>query len=308
MHELLQNEEDYQDYLKALETPPLKTIRCNTLKISPEALKQRLEKKGWIVKQLFKEYPEYFVIESNLQPGELGRSLEHQLGYYYVQETCSMLPLFALQPQQYEHLLDLCAAPGSKTTQAAAIMQNTGFILANEKNIGRMKVLSANLQRCGASNVIITQQDGRDICENLDKIKIQFDKILIDAPCSGEGTFRSVPRSCMMWNINTVKKLNKMQKRLIQSALKLLKPNGEILYSTCTHTPEENEAVVNSILEEFQIEIIPITTLPKNFKVRQGITKWKDQNFKEELKDVIRIYPQDNNTEGFFLAKLRWKE
>ena len=308
MRELLDNEKDFNQYLVSLETQPRKTIRCNTLKITPEELKVRLEKLNWIIKQPFSQYPEYFVIESNLLPGELGRSLEHQLGYYYVQETCSMLSLFALQLQPHDRFLDLCAAPGSKTTQAASMMKNSGLIIANEVSLGRMKILSANLQRCGVSNSIVTQQDGVRLCERLNKINFQFNKILLDAPCSGEGTIKSVPRSHQMWNPNTIYQLSKIQKRLFQNIMPLLKKEGELLYSTCTHTPEENEGVLDALMEVYpELEVIPITTLPKELKTRPGIEKWKDQTFNPQVKHAIRVYPQDNNTEGFFIAKLRWK-
>src|SRR3989344_9158162 len=120
MHELLANEKDYEAYLESLKTSSLRTIRCNTLKISPHELKLRLESKGWKISQPFKTHPEIIIINSELQPGELGRSLEHQLGYYYAQELASMLPVIALNPKSNEIILDLCASPGSKTTQIAS--------------------------------------------------------------------------------------------------------------------------------------------------------------------------------------------
>ena len=249
-----------------------------------------------------------------LSPGELGRSIEHLLGYYYVQEISSMLPVIALNinsninQNSNETVLDLCASPGSKTTQIASSMNNQGLIIANEISLGRIKILSANLGRCGVTNTIITLKNGINLCENFYENNILFDKILVDAPCSGEGTLRSSPKTAIMWNINMIKKLSKIQKHLVESALKILKPNGTLIYSTCTHAPEENEEVIDYMLRLFsnkiKIEKASIS-LPKELKSREGITNWQNNSYSKEIKQCCRIYPQDNNTEGFFIAKIR---
>lgn len=304
MQKLLVNKEDYGKYLEILKIPPVRSIRCNTLKISPEDLKKKLEEKGWEIKQLWKEYPEVMIVENELEPGELGRSLEHLLGYYYVQELASMLPIIVLKPKPNEIILDLCAAPGSKTTQTAAQMQNTGIIIANEVSLGRIKILASNLERCGVANTIITKKEGVALCIKLKKENFLFDKILIDAPCSGEGTLRSSPRTYIMWNIKTIKSLPRIQKNLFKSAFEILKPNGEIIYSTCTHAPEENEGVVNDILNEFG-NSIRLEEIKIPIKSREGINKWEDKNYNLQVEKCARIYPHDNNTEGFFVAKFR---
>jgi len=356
-------EKDFENYLKILEKEPVRSLRCNTLKISVEDLKKRFKEKAWKSKQPFKDYPEIFIIEGkyissrsqdnntinskknfsdklnnssknsslnkslakksdkvdfeannreqsepnlqNLAPGEFGRSLEHQLGYYYIQEIASMLPIIALEPKPEETILDLCSAPGSKTTQAAAKMENTGTIIANEVSFGRLKILATNLQRCGVTNTIITKKDGIALCKKLKQKDIQIDKILIDAPCSGEGTIRSSPKSCIRWNIKSIKNLSRLQKALVASAIEILKPNGELVYSTCTHAPEENEEVVDFILKEFPNMKIEEIKLP--IKCRSGITTWSETGWEggEAIKQSCRIYPQDANTEGFFITKLK---
>ena len=239
-----------------------------------------------------------------LSPGELGRSLEHQLGYYYIQEISSMLPILTLNPKPNETFLDLCSSPGSKTTQLAAKIQNTGTIIANEVNFGRIKILASNLQRCGVSNTIITKKDGIALCKEFAKENIKFDKILVDAPCSGEGTIRSSPKTLIMWNIKMIKSLSKLQKSLLSSAIEILKPNGEIVYSTCTHAPEENEEVVDFVLNKFKGEI-KLETINLPVKCRPGITNWNNNQLNPEIKKTCRVYPQDNDTEGFFIAKIR---
>ncbi len=249
----------------------------------------------------------------DLGPGEIGRALEHLLGYYYVQEIASMLPVLALNPKPNEKILDLCAAPGSKTTQIASEMNNSGLLIANDVSIGRISILAANLERCGVSNAIITRKQGFDLCKKLKQIKevegkgtlmpYLFDKILLDTPCSGEGTLRSSQATYKMWNIQSVKNLSRIQKSLFASAIELLKPKGEIVYSTCTHSPEENEEVIDFILKKFDNVKIESINLP--LKCREGLTNWENKDYDKSIEKSCRIYPQDNNTEGFFIAKLR---
>ena len=295
---------EFESYMKILEKEPVRSIRCNTLKISPDKLKNKLEKKGWKISQPFKENPEVMIIESELEPGELGRALEHVLGYYYVQEIASMLPIMALKPKPNELVLDLCAAPGSKTTQIAAKMKNTGTIIANEISLGRIKILASNSERCGASNLIITKKEGSALCRNLNRQGLKFDKILIDAPCSGEGTLRSSPKTYKMWNIHSIRKLSKIQKNLFSSAVEILKPEGEIVYSTCTHAPEENEEIVDFALKKFN-GVLEIEKIKLPVKCRPGITSWNEKEYNPEVTKSCRIYPQDNNTEGFFIVKFK---
>lgn len=315
--------EDLENYWKISKIDAVNSIRCNTLKISPNELKEKLEKNNnWILSQPWIDHPEIIIIEgkkptghekeilindnlAKLAPGELGRSLEHMLGYFYVQELSSLLPVIAMSPKEGELYLDICAAPGSKTTQAGAKMNNKGTIIANEMSMDRMRILASNLERCGVTNTIITRKEGQALMKKLEKANFpKFDKILVDAPCSGEGTLRSSPKTFLMWNIKTVKYLSKVQKQLFKESFEQLKVGGELLYSTCTHSPEENEEVVDAMLKEFNdsIEIIPVK-LP--LKTRDGITEWNGKKYDERVKLSQRLYPQDNNTEGFFVSKFR---
>ena len=306
MQKLLPDKKDYNSYLEILKIPPVRSIRCNKLKISPDKLKKKLEDKTWKIKQPYKNYPEVIIVENNLEPGELGRALEHLLGYYYIQELASMLPIMALGPKENEIILDLCSSPGSKTTQTASEMKNTGTIIANEVSLGRIKILASNLERCGVTNTIISRKDGVAFCNRIKKYnpELKFDKILVDAPCSGEGTLRSSPKTYVMWNIKTIKVLPRIQKQLVLSAFEILKSGEELIYSTCTHAPEENEEVVDFILKELKGKIkLEKISLPVKF--REGLTKWNNQEYSKEVKKCARIYPQDNNTEGFFIAKFR---
>lgn len=295
---------DYDKFLEIIRKEPPNSIRCNTLKIKPEELRKRLEEKGWKIEQPWTDYPETMIITNQLEPGELGKAPEHMLGYYYVQELSSMLPALALKPQPGELVLDLCAAPGSKTTQISALMNNTGTIIANDKDLGRISILASNVERCGCTNIIITRHDAVQLCERLEKAKVKFDKILLDVPCSGEGTIRSSPKTLLMWNLKMIKKLSRLQKKIASSAVKLLKPDGTIIYSTCTHSPEEDESAVSFLADRFNLQVEHIK-LP--VKCRPGLSEWENEKFKETEK-CCRVYPQDNDTEGFFVAKLKRKE
>jgi len=296
---LMPNTVDFQAFEKIVHTSPRNFVRCNTIKMSPESLFKRLSAK-WDMEQPFPSHPEIMVIKTDLKPGELGNSIEHLLGYYYVQELSSMLSVIALDPKPDETILDLCAAPGSKTSQIAQVMKNSGNLFANDFKIDRIKILSATLERCGVTNAIVTKMDGVSFCTRLSKRGFKFDKILLDAPCSGEGTLRSSPKTFLMWNHKVVESLSRQQKKLIANAIKCLKKGGTLVYSTCTHAPEEDESVVNFALQNFPLKLESIS-LP--VKCRPGVNSWKDEKYPEEITKCCRIYPQDNDSEGFFVAK-----
>jgi NOL1/NOP2/sun family putative RNA methylase len=301
MKKLIPDSKDFEAFESIVHTSPQKWIRCNTLKTSPEKLLERLSKKSWEVQQPFPKYPEIMLVTSNLLPGELGNSIEHLLGYFYIQEVSSMLPPLALNPQPGELILDAAASPGSKTTQIASMMKNSGVLIANDLKIGRISILSNNLERCGVSNTIITRDDAISLTKKLSDSNYKFDKILLDVPCSGEGTLRSSPKTFKMWNLKVIKSLSRQQKKFIANALKCLRVGGCLIYSTCTHSPEENESVVNFALENFPVKI---ETLNLPLKSRPGIESWEGETFNSEITKACRIYPHDNNSEGFFLAKL----
>ncbi|MBT4135533.1 RsmB/NOP family class I SAM-dependent RNA methyltransferase [archaeon] len=303
MNILLKDKEDVKKFFETAKTLPKKSIRINTLKITPKELIQRIKKYDWKITQI-KDNPEIIRIESQLKPGEIGKTREHILGYYYVQEITSMMPILALQPKPNDIFLDLCASPGSKTTQAAALMENKGTIIANDLSIGRIAILSANLQRLSVTNTIVTRHPGTELFTKLIKLNFKFDKILVDAPCSGEGNCRISPRTFLEWSESLLKGLSRKQKKLIQAGFDLLNKDGEMIYSTCTHAPEENEEVVNHLLENNpNAEILPITNLP--IKTREGITEWNNKPLNPSLKNAKRIYHHDNDMEGFFLCKIK---
>lgn len=285
---------DYETLNSVMFKQVPKSIRINTLKIKKEKILEKLKEKKWKLKQI-DFYGDGFILKENVYG--IGNSLEHFLGYIYKQEVASMIPPVVLNPKN-ELILDMAAAPGSKTTHLAQLMKNKGGIVANEKYQKRIHALQENIQRCGVINTLITQMDGRAF----EKTGIKFDKILLDAPCTGTGIIMKSPSTANTWSEKTSNIYSKLQKQLIKSAVNSLKEKGTLVYSTCSLEPEENEEVVNYAIENFNMKLEKIKL--KNFKTRNGMIKWKKEKFDSQIEKSIRIYPQDNDTTGFFVAKM----
>ena len=280
---------DIDKFLKYSEKPLRKSIRVNTLKTSIKEIKKRMK---------LKQIPwcnEGFWLEGTA----IGNTQEHFLGYIYLQEAASMIPPEVLNPKKNDTILDLCASPGSKTTQTAAKMKNHGLIVANDNQISRLKPLQINLQRCGVSNAIITLMEGRWFRNCLQ----EFDKIMVDAPCSGIGTIRKSLKTIQWWNPNFVKQMAGIQKQLLRTAFERLKQEGTLVYSTCTLEPEENEGVVNHLLKNY--ENAKLEKISLDIKKSEPIMEFEGQEYSSEIKKCLRIWPQENDTEGFFVAKIK---
>jgi tRNA (cytosine49-C5)-methyltransferase len=274
-----------------------RSIRVNTLKITVKDLKKRLEK-NWNLKQVPWCKEGFWIEHIKKERRDIGNLIEHSLGYFYTQEAASMLPPLVLDPKEDEIVLDMAASPGSKTTQIAAMMKNTGVLVANDYTTLRMKPLSINLQRCGVSNVVLTLMQGQWFKD------MQFDKILVDAPCSGTGTIRKSLKTLRIWNPNMVRRLAGTQKQLIDTAFKNLKENGTLVYSTCSLEPEENESVIDYLLIKYENAKVEEIKL-KDIKRSEPILKFDGNEYNKEIKKCLRIWPQDNDTEGFFVAKIK---
>src|SRR3989338_2189733 len=187
-----------------------RSIRANTIKLSVKELKKRLEK-NWNLEQVPWCNEGFWIEHIEKERRDIGNLIEHSLGYFYTQEAASMIPPLVLEPKKDEIVLDMAASPGSKTTQIAALMENTGILIANDYTTERMKPLSINLQRCGVTNAVITLMQGQWFKEML------FDKILLDAPCSGTGTIRKSLKTLRIWNPVMVKRLAGTQRQLIDT-------------------------------------------------------------------------------------------
>lgn len=286
----------YGEFMKYSLSYINKSIRVNTLKATVAEVKQRLQQQNFTLKQI------PWCMEGFWVKGErtdLGNLIEHFLGYIYIQEAASMLPAAVLQPKPGDIVLDMCASPGSKTTQMAAMMQNEGLIVANDISGARMKPLGINLQRSGITNAAVTVMHG----QQFRKRGISFDKVLVDAPCSGTGTIRRNTETLKMWNAGMVKRLSSTQKSLIETAFGILKDGGKMVYSTCSVEPEEDEAVIDCLLNKFANASLEKIQLP--ISKSEPVTEFEGKLYNSEVKKCLRIFPQDNNTEGFFVAKIR---
>ncbi|MCI9087077.1 MAG: RsmB/NOP family class I SAM-dependent RNA methyltransferase [Clostridia bacterium] len=266
------------------------TLRVNTLKYDIQSLMRYFKEKN--VK--FERVPWYqdALIIKNVTEKEIQKLDIFEKGYIYLQSLSSMVPPLVLNPKLGEKVLDLTAAPGSKTTQMAAIMQNTGSILANELDKIRCERLQYNVTAQGASIVTVNNDYGERIGG---KYPEAFDKVLLDTPCSGEGRFLATEsRTYRNWSERKVSELVKMQKRLFKSAYEALMPNGIMVYSTCTLNLAENEQILEWALEQFNLKLLNIELELR--EIQQGQT--------ESTKQAVKILPS-KNMEGFFVAKLK---
>lgn len=276
------------------------TFRANTLKITADELEKELKTLGIEIERV-PWYKDAFVLK-NVPQKVLAETKFYKEGYLYVQSLSSMIPPLVLEPQPNEIILDMTAAPGSKTTQIAMLMNNTGTLVANDKSRIRNFRLTANLKLQGVTNTHVLSQPGEFLWK---KYPEYFDRVLVDVPCSMEGRFFvEDPKTYQDWTPGKVKQLSEMQKWLLRSAVSSTRVGGTIVYSTCTLSPEENEEVINWILKKeggaVELEDISI----KDLLTDKGLTHYKNRIFDERLSKTVRIYPSID-MEGFFIAKLR---
>ena len=288
-------ENQTKQLLDANEKPLTPSIRVNLIKIEKEILKDRLKKKGFNLEPI-DWIPYGFKIRN--APFNLGSTHEYLQGYYYLQSIVPMLPALILNPKPEDIVIDMCAAPGGKATHLAQIMNNEGNLILIERNIKRIPALEVNLLRMGVINSIIVNDDA----VNLPKMNIKADKILLDAPCTGEGLIRQDPSRKKSKQMKDINKMSSIQKQLLKSGLKCLKTGGELLYSTCSIGPEENEIVINDVLNS--LSDYKISDLPYNYG-ENGFTEVYDKSLREDLRYSQRIYPHLHDTIGFFLCLIK---
>lgn len=229
-----------------------------------------------------------------------GKSLDHVSGYLYSQEPSAMYVGEVVDAHPGETVLDLCAAPGGKSTHIAGQMMNSGVLVSNEIFTKRAKILASNIERWGTTNTIVTNEDPKKLENHWGQL---FDRILVDAPCSGEGMFRKDPDAMDYWTPDYSNECANRQKKILTSAMKMLKPGGTLVYSTCTFAPEENEQVIAWLLQNYpELELKPIKKYPG---MDDGRPEWADDN--PELAKAVRLFPHHIEGEGHFIAKLTSK-
>ncbi|MCX7904540.1 MAG: RsmB/NOP family class I SAM-dependent RNA methyltransferase [Caloramator sp.] len=275
----------------------LTTLRVNTLKYDIKSLMDYFKQINIKFERV--KWNENALILKNADERDLEKLNIYKDGLIYLQNLSSMIPPIILDPQEGEKILDVAAAPGSKTTQMAAMMKNRGFILANEVDKIRAERLKYNLNLQGVEIAEVRVGKGERIGDEYTEF---FDKVLLDVPCSGEGIISiKDSKTYKGWSLKEVEKLSRLQKKLFESAYKALKKGGIIVYSTCTLNRKENEEIIDWAINHFNIDILSIERLDNNFL--NGITT----GLNDEVKKCIRVIPNDVY-EGFFVCKIKKKD
>lgn len=290
---------ELMEYLESSEVPRPLTIRTNSLKTRRRDLAAALINRGVNLDPLGKWTKVGLVVYNSQVP--LGATPEYLAGHYMIQGASSMLPVMALAPQENERILDMCSAPGGKGSHIASIMKNTGVLFANDANRERVKAVVANFHRLGVINAIVSCEDG---CKFRNIIS-GFDRILLDAPCTGTGVVAKDPSVKSTKNKIDVQRCYNLQRKLLLTAIDCVdaksKTGGYIVYSTCSILPEENEWVIDYALRKRNVKLVP-TGL--DFGV-EGFTKYCQYRFHPSLNLTRRYYPHIYNMDGFYVAKLK---
>jgi NOL1/NOP2/sun family putative RNA methylase len=294
----LYSEKEYKLLLEALSRKNLSSFRTNILKTSSDELKKQLIKQGFIFQKV-DWYNDAFILQ-NKSIRELTETDEYKKGYLYIQNLSSMIPSLVLDPQPNEKVLDITAAPGSKATHIAALMQNTGELTANDISYKRLFKLKENLKNMGVTNTKVLNLPGESFWKNLPEY---FDKALVDVPCSMEGRIRiDDPKTYKDWSTKKIKQLSKLQKYLLRSAISATRVGGTIVYSTCTLAPEENEEVIEWVIEKTPEALVVEKINLLNLHFQNGLAAWRKKQFRY-TKNTARIFP-NQKMEGFFIAKI----
>ena len=282
------------------------TIRINTLIQSANKTYDELIDNGLELTPITWAKDTYVV--TNKDKSEIAKLDSYKDGHFYIQNLSSMIPAIVLDPEPNHKVLDMCAAPGSKTTQLAVILHNKGEIIANDDDKQRVAKLQNVLEMFGVKNTTVRFGRGEGIGKREES---HYDKILLDAPCSGEGMiYLKGDKPLRFWNIKKVKAFAKIQKDLIDSAFKALKKGGELVYSTCTLEPEENEGVISYLINKYadaevaEIPVFKYIINEENKKyIKTGIKTYNDVKYEPEVSKTYRIFPHGKMM-GFYVAKI----
>ena len=297
--------DDFDAFRAACDRPLPSVVRVNTLKASIDRAKRALD-----AADVGYETAAWHPGLLRLDERGPGTSWPYFHGWLHGQEEVSTLPAVALDPQPGEVVWDACAAPGSKATQLAALMDDKGVVIGNDNNLGRLSALRHNAERLGITNLAVTNQDARNFSfkpfgdRGTDPERIEaVDRTLVDAPCSCEGTIRKNPDAFDEWSLSHVEGIAGVQKGILRRAVDATRPGGTVVYSTCTFAPEENEAVLDHVLDGGDCGLLNWEP-PAGFETNPGVTEWQGAEYDPSVELAHRVYPHRNDTGGFFCAKL----
>lgn len=286
--------DDWEAFIASVQTPLPTCLVANALRIDRDALVARLDRRG-VGTQPVAWTDDALILDERKSPGN---RFEYMSGLYNVQEEAAVIPVKLLDPQPGDRVLDMCAAPGNKTAQIAMAMRNRGTVVANDRNAGRMRATRAILDRFGLANVAMTLCNGA----NYPNVVGGFDRVLVDVPCSCEGTSRKTPSVLDNVSESSYENLGGIQIALLRRAFELCEPGGRVVYSTCTYAPEENERVIDRVVKELDYEVDWVPARLEGFDHAPGLTSWQGEQFDERMSAAMRVWPHLNDTGGFFVA------
>jgi len=286
--------DDWEAFCQASQRREPTVFRVRTGRVDPDRLLARLRDQGFHTRPVEGLDHVHQVVD---EPYAVTFTPEHWAGLLYVQQASTAVAAPALAPRPGERVLDLCAAPGGKTSHLADLLEDTGCVVANDVSEGRIRGLLGNLYRLGHTNVLVTAADGRRFPEDA-----LFDRVLVDAPCTGEGTLRRRGGDLPKQSRGFLDFVSSAQEELLRKAIRVTRPGGTILYVTCTFAPEENEAVVDAVLQD---EPVTLEALDLPVPHAPGVTSFEGRTYRPELEGAARIYPHHLDSGGLFLARLR---
>lgn len=286
--------DDWDAFVEALGRREPTTLRVNRLRVDVPTVRAALEEEGFEVESVA-EQPWFLRVVSG--PRNVADTFGHWSGWFYIQQASTGVAAGLLGAQPGERILDFCAAPGGKTLHVAEAMEGRGTVVANEVNEGRIRALLGNIYRLGTPNVVVLSGDGREFPTGA-----TFDRVLVDVPCSAQGTARKKGGTLPARSRGFMNKITRAQEKLLRKAIEVTRPGGVVLYVTCTFGPEENEAVLSRVLADSAVDV---ERLELDLPHARGITEWQGESFDPRMVDAIRIYPHHLDSGGLFLCRLR---
>ncbi|EMA50559.1 RsmB/NOP family class I SAM-dependent RNA methyltransferase [Halococcus thailandensis] len=287
--------DDFRAFRAACERPLPSVVRVNEIKATPERAMDALDDEG-VAYEPVEWHPGLLRLDSTSP----GRTWGAYHGWLHGQEEVSTLPALVCDPQPDERVWAACAAPGGKATQLAALADDEGTIVANDRSLGRLSALRFNAERLGVTSMAVTNRDARNY--SLKPFEFdEFDCALVDAPCSCEGTIRKNPDALDEWSLEYIDSIAATQESILRRAVQATRSGGSVVYSTCTFAPEENEAVLDSVLSAEDCRLVEFSCA---LETRPGVTEWQGEAFDRSVRKAKRIYPHLNDTGGFFCAKV----
>lgn len=283
--------DEYPAFLQSYEKERFQALRVNPLKVNRDEF---VAKAPFTLKPVAWESNGFYYDKCDAP----GKHPYHAAGVYYIQEPSAMAPAAYLDAQPGEKILDLCAAPGGKSTQIAAAMRGDGVLISNEIHPARAKILSENVERMGIRNAMVTNESPQSLARVFESY---FDRIMVDAPCSGEGMFRKNAEACEEWSTENVQLCAQRQEEILECAASMLRPGGRIVYSTCTFAPEENEGTISRFLEKHPE--FSVADVERYKTMSAGVAAWTSEP-RPGLEKTIRLFPHHVDGEGHYLAVL----